>query len=74
MTFFQYAIWNYEKNREKPDKYTVASNQKVWWKCDKCGHEWKSAISVITSGRWCAVGSTLTTIIWVMFGRLVLQQ
>lgn len=48
------SIWNYEKNREKPDKYTVASNHKVWWKCNKCGNEWKSAISDITSGRGCS--------------------
>ena len=48
------SIWNHEKNSEKPDEFTVASNQKVWWKCDKCGHEWKAEISSITSGRGCS--------------------
>ena len=36
--------WNYEKNQPlTPEKFTVASNKKVWWKCSN-GHEWYAAI------------------------------
>ena len=38
--------WNYEKNRDlKPEQFTPGSNKSVWWKCSKCGNEWKSRIS-----------------------------
>lgn len=36
--------WNYSKNEHTPDYYTKGSGEKVWWKCRKCGHEWKTAI------------------------------
>ncbi|MCE5220069.1 MAG: hypothetical protein LLF98_02075 [Clostridium sp.] len=36
--------WNCEKNNKKPEEYTPGSNQKVWWKCKKCGYEWKATI------------------------------
>lgn len=35
--------WDYDKNESIPEKYTVHSGQKVWWKCSK-GHSWKAAI------------------------------
>lgn len=36
--------WDYSKNKHTPDYYTKGSGDKVWWKCHKCGHEWKTAI------------------------------
>ena len=43
------AKWNYEKNGNlKPNMFSVGSNEKVWWKCPDCGHEWKSSIVHIT--------------------------
>lgn len=36
--------WDYEKNEHGPDYYTKGSGEKVWWKCHKCGHEWKTSI------------------------------
>ena len=36
--------WNYERNKKTPDEYTPQTNQKVWWKCKECGHEWKASI------------------------------
>lgn len=38
----QLAIdWNYEKNIEyEPDKITVGSKKKVFWKCHVCNYEW----------------------------------
>lgn len=38
--------WNHEKNGTlKPSDVFPSSIQKVWWKCDKCGHEWESSIN-----------------------------
>ena len=36
--------WNEDKNRGlSPDCFTLGSNTKVWWKCNK-GHEWEASI------------------------------
>lgn len=38
--------WNYEKNNNlKPEHFLPGSGQLVWWKCSRCGHEWKTTIS-----------------------------
>ena len=45
--------WNYEKNGSlKPEHFTVNSQKKVWWKCQK-GHEWQTTISHRTNGSGC---------------------
>ncbi len=37
--------WNTEKNGNlSPEMFGINSNEKVWWKCSKCGHEWKTSI------------------------------
>ncbi|MBQ3946307.1 MAG: zinc-ribbon domain-containing protein [Alphaproteobacteria bacterium] len=37
--------WNYEKNGNlKPTMFGINSNDYVWWKCAKCGHEWRTSI------------------------------
>jgi len=37
--------WNYEKNYPlTPQDFPPASNKSVWWKCSKCGYEYKSKI------------------------------
>lgn len=39
------AEWNTAKNGKiRPEMFGVNSNDKVWWKCSKCGHEWKTTI------------------------------
>lgn len=41
------SCWNWEKNNQLgffPDKLTVGSGRKVWWKCSVCGHEWQSTV------------------------------
>ena len=50
--------WNYEKNKglvdgnavdiSTPDKVTLVSGNKVWWKCSN-GHEWQSTVAHRTS-------------------------
>ena len=43
--------WNYTKNEElTPQNITTGSNKKVWWKCSKCGYEWKTSINCRVSG------------------------
>lgn len=29
----------------KPNRFTAGSQQKIWWLCPDCGHEWQSTIS-----------------------------
>lgn len=36
--------WNEKKNKLHPQDYPAASNQKVWWRCSKCGNEWPATI------------------------------
>ena len=38
--------WDYEKNGNlKPEMFTAGSNEKVWWKCKYCGHNWQVQIN-----------------------------
>ena len=48
--------WNWEKNNSInlfPDKLTCGSSKTVWWKCNKCGFEWKTKISHRNNGTGC---------------------
>ncbi len=46
--------WHPYKNGElTPEKITSKSSRKVWWKCSKCGHEWKADIASRTAGNGC---------------------
>lgn len=37
--------WNYERNGNlTPDLFSINSNERVWWKCSACGHEWSTTI------------------------------
>jgi len=46
--------WHPTKNNNlKPEDITKSSGKKVWWKCNKKGHEWKAVISNRTNGRNC---------------------
>lgn len=49
------AEWNVERNAGlTPDKIAAYSNQKVWWRCAACGHEWISSVNNRTSnGQGC---------------------
>ena len=45
--------WNYEMNGDlKPQNFTVSSQRKVWWRCQK-GHNWQSTIANRSSGYGC---------------------
>jgi rubrerythrin len=45
--------WDYEKNKVGPENYLPKSGKKVWWKCQTCGHEWKTVISNRSNGHGC---------------------
>lgn len=39
------AEWDYERNGNlRPNQFKSGSDKEVWWRCIKCGHEWKAAI------------------------------
>ena len=45
--------WHMTKNGElKPEDFTISSNKKVWWQCEK-GHEWEALIYTRSSGCGC---------------------
>lgn len=51
-----YELWNFEKNiGVSPNNVLPRSGAKYWWKCDKCGHEWKATPHNMyrTSGKIC---------------------
>lgn len=41
--------WDFDKNKKQPSEYSYGSRSKVWWKCKKRKHEWKSAIKTRAS-------------------------
>lgn len=50
--------WNYEKNGDlTPDKVSLYSSKKVWWKCSR-GHEWQASVNNRAKGRNCRKCST----------------
>lgn len=36
--------WDWDKNDDAPENYPARSNEKVWWKCHKCKHNWQAII------------------------------
>nr|WP_242024585.1 zinc-ribbon domain-containing protein [Trichocoleus sp. FACHB-591] len=47
--------WNYKKNNElnlDPEKLTLASNKKVWFKCPQDGNEWQASIVSTITQQW----------------------
>ena len=42
--------WDREKNTILPNEIVRGSHLSVWWKCVKCGYEWKSIVSSRTIG------------------------
>ena len=52
-----YDFWDYEKNIDTtPDKVTLGSDYKAWWKCAK-GHSYQSAVSNRVAGKGCPICS-----------------
>lgn len=45
--------WDFDKNIINPYEITPRTNQKVWWKCLKCGNEWETQIASRSAGRGC---------------------
>ena len=52
--------WDYEKNDGLgiyPNKVSYGCHKKVWWLCQKNGHEWQDTISHRVDGRGCPICS-----------------
>lgn len=46
--------WDYEKNKElNPEEVIAGSKKVVWWKCHKCGYEWRTGIMQRHRGTGC---------------------
>ena len=45
--------WMYNKNTLDPTKISIHRNEKVWWKCHICSHEWKALIGNRSRGIGC---------------------
>ena len=45
--------WHPTKNVQLPDEVVSGCNNKVWWKCKVCGHEWSATINHRSSGSGC---------------------
>lgn len=55
------AEWHPTLNKKPPTEYTVGSDVKVWWMCDR-GHEWSASISSRNRGNGCPVCMSETQI------------
>lgn len=57
--------WNYDKNYPLlPEYFTAGTNERVWWKCDKCGYEWTVSILHRTKAHsGCPVCSRITKVV-----------
>jgi hypothetical protein len=56
-SYFDYVItyWDFEKNASlglDPEKLTIGSNKKVWFKCSKDGNEWHAMIASTINQQW----------------------
>ena len=47
--------WSEKNLPLKPDEVNAKSRKNVWWKCMKCGNEWKSVINARVKGTVCPV-------------------
>lgn len=46
--------WNKEKNIKSPREIPINSQQKFWFKCDKCNHDFQGILHNITGyNQWC---------------------
>lgn len=47
--------WSEKNLPLKPDQVNAKSRKNVWWRCGKCGNEWKSVINARVKGTVCPV-------------------
>lgn len=48
--------WIIQKNGNlTPNMVTIRNGKNVWWKCSKCGHEWKTSVAHRSEGKGCPV-------------------
>ena len=46
--------WNIEKNGDfRPSDCSYGSQAYVWWKCEKCKHEWRTRVNRRVNGSGC---------------------
>ena len=47
--------WSEKNLPLKPDEVNAKSRKNVWWRCSKCGNEWKTVINARVKGTVCHV-------------------
>lgn len=45
--------WDYEKNKILPENVCISTEQKVFWKCFKCGYRWEGRVNRQRQGKGC---------------------
>lgn len=43
--------WNWEKNAGRPEDCIPGTHREVWWRCSRCGNEWRAQIKERTYGK-----------------------
>ncbi len=55
--------WDYARNYPlTPKDVLPGTNEKVWWKCQACGHEWKATVHSRSSGVGCPLCANKTVV------------
>jgi DNA-directed RNA polymerase subunit RPC12/RpoP len=48
------AQWHPTRNGDRqPHQVTPASSQRVWWRCQRCGHDWQAKVNTRSFGTGC---------------------
>ena len=58
--------WSEKNLPLKPDEVNAKSRKNVWWKCRKCGNEWKSVVNARVKGTVCPVCAEREVLITVL--------
>ena len=45
--------WDYGKNAVGPDQVSMGTNNKFWFTCEKCSHNFNMSMSKVSVGQWC---------------------
>lgn len=45
--------WNYEKNKQTPREVFRCNNNKFWFSCIVCNHDFDISLNHVSDGKWC---------------------
>lgn len=51
----KFIYWNYSRNNDKkPIQFAKNNNNKFWFRCNKCDHDFQATLGKVNTGRWCS--------------------